>query len=57
MADQPSGGVVVVEEAIPKQVPIEVPFPTEAPPLAADPASLLAETPIIPDPPSVEEID
>ena len=30
MADQPSGGVIVVEEAIPEQVPTEVPLPTEA---------------------------
>ena len=57
MADQPSGGVIVVEEAVPEQVPTEVPLSTEAHPSAADQASLMAETPIIPDPPSVEEID
>ena len=47
----------MVEEAVPEQVPSEVPLPTEAHPSTADPASLMAETPIIPDPPSVEEID
>ena len=40
MADQPSGGVIVVEEAVPEQVPTEVPSPTEAHPSAADPARL-----------------
>nr|XP_029119636.1 stress response protein NST1-like [Elaeis guineensis] len=57
MADQPSGGVIVVEEAIPEQVPTEVPLPTEAHPSAADPAPPMAETPVIPDPPLVEGID
>ena len=57
MADQPSGGVIVVEEAVPEQVPTEVPLSTEAHLSAADQSLLMAETPIIPDPPSVEEID
>ena len=63
-ADQPSGGIILAEEAVPEQVPTEAPLPTEAHslpteghPSAVDPALLTVETPIIPDPPSVEEID
>ena len=58
MADQPSGGVVAAEEAVPELVaPTISPPPTEGPASTVDPAPIVADTPVIPDLPSVEEID
>ena len=69
MADQPSGGVVVAAEAVQEQVAkgetaaTRVPTPTaSSPPIddpasAVDPAPIMVDTSVIPDLPSVEEID
>ena len=55
-ADHLSGGIIPTEEAVPEQEPTGGPLPTEGNPSAADLAPLMVETPILPDPPSVEEI-
>ena len=55
-ADHQSGDIIPTEEAVPEQEPTGGPLPTEGHPSAADPAPLMVETPMLPDPPSVEEI-
>ena len=69
MADPPSGGVAVAGEAVQEQVAegetatTRVPAPTASSPPTDDPAStvdpapIMVDTSVIPDLPSVEEID